>query len=75
MKKLFLSLAVLAFLAVGSLQAAEYGFDKAHTHVGFTVKHILSKVPGEFKDYDGSFSFDPKNPEAYINSFKIKKAV
>lgn len=64
MKKLLSLLAVAAFLAVTSVNAAEYGFDKAHSHVGFSVKHILSKVPGEFKDFDGTFSFDPAKPEA-----------
>jgi polyisoprenoid-binding protein YceI len=64
MKKYFLLSAALVFLAVTSVNAAEYGFDKFHSHVGFSVKHILSKVPGEFKDYDGSFSFDPANPES-----------
>lgn len=64
MKKLFLLLAVSGFLAATSVNATEYGFDKAHSHIGFSVKHILSKVPGEFKDYDGTFSFDPAKPEA-----------
>jgi polyisoprenoid-binding protein YceI len=63
MKKLFLLLASFGFLAATAVNATEYGFDKAHSHVGFTVKHILSMVPGEFKDYDGSFSFDPSKPE------------
>src|SRR5581483_2212546 len=64
MKKLFLLSAIFAFCAVTSVNAAEYGFDKAHSHVGFTVKHILSMVSGEFKDYDGTFSFDPAKPES-----------
>src|ERR1039458_3392367 len=64
MKKFFLLSAASAFLAVASVHAAEYGFDKAHSHIGFSVKHILSKVQGGFKDYDGSFSFDPAKPEA-----------
>src|ERR1051325_755021 len=63
-KKLFSLLAVLGFLAVTTARAEEYGFDKAHSHIGFSVKHILSKVPGEFKDYEGSLSFDPAKPEA-----------
>src|SRR5579872_1945176 len=54
---------VAGFLAVTSVNAAEYGFDKAHSHIGFSVKHILSKVLGEFKDYDGTFIFDPAKPE------------
>ena len=64
MKKLLLSLGLFAFVAATSVHATEYGFDKAHSHVGFSVKHILSMVPGEFKDYDGSFTFDAKRPEA-----------
>ncbi len=71
MKKYFLLFASFAFLAVASVNATEYGFDKAHSHIGFSVTHILSKVPGEFKDYDGSFSFDPANPE----SGKIKVTI
>ncbi|HET9869907.1 MAG TPA: YceI family protein [bacterium] len=62
MKKTVSLLAVAGFLAASQAGAEEYGFDKAHTHIGFSVKHILSQVPGEFKDYDGSFSFDPKDP-------------
>lgn len=64
MKKLFLLLAAFGFLAATSVNAAEYGFDKAHSHVGFKIKHILGMVPGEFKDYDGTFTFDPDKPEA-----------
>ncbi len=63
MKKLFLAVLTLSLLALTPLRATEYIFDKAHSHVGFSVSHILGKVPGEFKDYDGGFSFDVKNPE------------
>ncbi|HVM31785.1 MAG TPA: YceI family protein [bacterium] len=62
MKKLFSLVAVAGFVAASQAGAEDFGFDKAHTHIGFSVKHILSQVPGEFKDYDGSFSFDPKDP-------------
>jgi polyisoprenoid-binding protein YceI len=63
MKKLFLAALTLGLLAFTPLRATEYVFDKAHSHIGFSVSHILGKVPGEFKDYDGGFSFDPKSPE------------
>ena len=72
MKKYFLLLAAFAFCAVTSVNAAEYGFDKAHSHIGFSVKHILGKVPGEFKDYDGSFTFDPANPESSVVDVTIQ---
>lgn len=64
MKRLFLLLGVFGFLTAVSVNAAEFGFDKVHSHIGFSVKHILSKVHGEFKDYDGTITFDPAKPEA-----------
>jgi polyisoprenoid-binding protein YceI len=63
MKKLILAALTLGLVAFTPLRAADYIFDKAHSHIGFSVSHILGKVPGEFKDYDGGFSFDPKSPE------------
>jgi len=64
MRKFFFAFAVFSLLVGSAVNAKEYVFDKAHSHVGFTVKHVLSMVPGEFKEYDGSFSFDEKKPEA-----------
>jgi polyisoprenoid-binding protein YceI len=63
MKKLSVFFAVAALLLASTAKATEYGFDKAHSHIGFSVKHILSKVPGTFKDYDGTFNFDPAKSE------------
>lgn len=63
MKKMFLAALTLGLLAFTPLRATEYIFDTAHSHIGFSVSHILVKVPGDFKDYDGGFSFDPKSPE------------
>jgi polyisoprenoid-binding protein YceI len=63
MKKLLLAALALSLSAFTPLRATEYIFDKAHSHIGFSVSHILGKVPGEFKNYDGGFSFDPKSPE------------
>jgi len=62
-----LSLATAAF-------AADYDVDPAHSHVGFTVKHLVGKVPGEFKDYTGKFSFDDKKPAIFSANFTIKTA-
>jgi polyisoprenoid-binding protein YceI len=34
-------------------------FDKAHSNVGFSVKHlVISKVKGTFNDYSGQVKFD-----------------
>jgi polyisoprenoid-binding protein YceI len=36
--------------------------DTAHTHVGFTVKHMMvTTVRGQFKSYSGKIALDPKD--------------
>jgi polyisoprenoid-binding protein YceI len=60
MKSIF---AVLLFvLAISPMSfAAKYKLDKAHSEVGFKIKHLaISTVKGKFKDFNGSFEFDDK---------------
>ena len=38
-----------------------YVLDRAHTYIGFQVRHIVSHVPGKFDQFSGSVTFDPKN--------------
>lgn len=36
--------------------------DKAHSHIGFSVKHMMvSTVRGQFKEYSGTFNLDAKD--------------
>jgi polyisoprenoid-binding protein YceI len=35
--------------------------DRAHSDVGFDVRHFFNKVHGSFTDYSGTISYDPKN--------------
>jgi polyisoprenoid-binding protein YceI len=36
-----------------------YGFDLAHSNVGFRIKHMgLAEVPGYFSDYTGTINYD-----------------
>src|SRR5882672_6979742 len=46
-----------------SVHAAEYSIDPNHSNVGFTVRHIVSNVKGQFGEFSGNFSYDPKAPE------------
>ncbi len=64
MKKLSVLAVALGFLAVSTVHAEVYGFDKAHSQVGFSIRHALSPVHGEFKDFDGTIKFDEKKPTA-----------
>lgn len=39
--------------------------DAAHSHIQFSVRHMMiSKVRGEFADFDGAIEFDEDNPQA-----------
>src|ERR1043166_5914816 len=67
--------AVAAFgLSAGSALGADYAVDAAHTSVGFKVRHILTRLPGQFKVFEGTFSFDPKAPEKTAGHFVAKAA-
>jgi len=42
-----------------SFSAEKYVADKAHSNIGFEVKHLVfTTVPGKFKDYQVEFVFD-----------------
>ena len=58
-------IAILSFamiLLAWPLQAAQWNFDKAHSSIGFSVRHlVVSSTKGFFTDYTGSVEFDGKN--------------
>lgn len=42
--------------------SGNYGLDKAHSSIGFKVKHFgLVDVPGYFRDFKGTISYDAKD--------------
>lgn len=58
----------------GPALAAEYVIDAAHTTVGFTVRHMASKVRGQFNTFQGRFSFDPASPDKAAGLIEIDTA-
>jgi polyisoprenoid-binding protein YceI len=68
LKKTLAALALgSALLSAGHAMAADYAIDTQgqHAFVNFKISHLgYSWLYGSFKDFDGSFSFDDKNPEA-----------
>ncbi|MEK1906647.1 MAG: YceI family protein [Pseudomonas sp.] len=67
LKKTFAALTLGAALFAGQAMAADYAIDKEgqHAFVTFKISHLgYSWLYGSFKDFDGSFSFDAKAPEA-----------
>lgn len=62
-------------LAAASAQAApaEYKIDQGHSEVGFSVTHLMiSTVRGKFKEFDGSFMFDPDKGTVSDANFTVK---
>jgi polyisoprenoid-binding protein YceI len=70
------TLAVLLLGAASSAFAATetYAFDKAHTLIGFRIRHVVTKVEGRFKAFDGTISVDRDNPSASRVELTIQTA-
>ena len=67
------SLATAAETAAAAPAAARtYDVDPVHSTVGFTVRHLVSKVSGNFRDFSGSITVDPKNVAAATGEFVAK---
>jgi len=60
-----LSLSLMALLAAAPAKAepVKYDFDKSHTQILFFTDHGgFSKQEGEFREFDGSFTFNKEDP-------------
>ena len=52
-----------------------YSFDKAHSFIGFRVKHMgLIEVPGYFRDFTGTVNYDSKDVSKSSVEFTAKIA-
>jgi len=75
MKKLAILTCLSAVLTIQSTFAADtYVFDKAHSTLGFQVRHLFSTVPGKFDDFTGTITYDEANPENSSVAVTIKTA-
>ncbi|TQR58167.1 YceI family protein [Campylobacter troglodytis] len=73
MKKILFASALVASLFSSNLVAKEYVIDKAHSTVGFKIKHLsISNVTGLFKDYDALIDYE--NGEIKRLEAKVKVA-
>ena len=63
------------FFVAGQASAADYKIDPSHSKVGFTVRHLMiSKVHGDFKDFEGGFNFDAEKGVLKSANFVAKAA-
>ncbi len=65
-------LILAAITVVGETET--YKFDKAHTLIGFRIRHLLTKVEGRFKEFDGTIWLDRANPSASKVELTIQTA-
>lgn len=54
--------------------AASYKVDKDHSTVSFKIKHLFSNVVGTFRDYQGTFEYEPGKPESWSAQGSINAA-
>ncbi len=67
MKKTILAIALGIGIAAAPAQAEDFVIDtkKAHAFIQFKIKHLgYSWLLGRFNDFEGTFSYDEKNPSA-----------
>jgi polyisoprenoid-binding protein YceI len=67
-------LASLLMASVATAAPETFKFDKAHSHIGFRIRHFVSKVEGRFKEYDGVITLDRQNPAASNVELTIQAA-
>ncbi len=75
MKRIHFFTSVLMGLSSSLAWAGEtknYKIDASHSNVGFTARHLIGRVNGEFVDFDGQFSFNPDDLKASKVSAKVK---
>ena len=70
------AVALAALLAAGialpaSAATDTWTIDKEHSTVSFQVRHLLTKVRGQFDAFQGSVQMDPQHPETGAVEFTI----
>jgi len=70
-----LTILAASLLAASPVFAAEtYTFDKAHSTVGFQVRHLFTMVGGSFRDFTGTIQVDRADPSSSSVSLVIQAA-
>lgn len=73
--KLLLSVFAMWLVAANSVAAEKYEIDPVHSHMGFTVRHmVVARVSGKFKDFSGAIVYDEKDVTKSSVSVNIKTA-
>jgi polyisoprenoid-binding protein YceI len=69
-----LTLALLSLASAAFAAPLRFDIDRAHSQVGFSIRHFFSKVPGQFKEFGGTIVMDPEAPGASSVEVTIQAA-
>jgi polyisoprenoid-binding protein YceI len=64
MKRILALLSVLALAAAAPLSAETFNIDTAHSSVGYSIRHLVSKFSSSFTKVSGTINYDAASPEA-----------
>jgi polyisoprenoid-binding protein YceI len=65
------SVLLAALAAPAAAAPTTWVVDEDHSQVSFQVRHLLSKVRGQFDDYTGTVVYDAENPQRSSVEFTI----
>src|SRR6267378_166036 len=71
MRSILTTIAMVLF-AVSAFAAENFIVDKNHSEATFQVRHLVSRVSGNFDDFSGAISVDEANPSVSSVEFAIK---
>lgn len=74
MKRTVPALSLAIMMLVGFVGASTYSIDRSHSDVSFKVRHLVSKVSGQFTDFDGAITADFNDLDASSVVFNIVSA-
>jgi polyisoprenoid-binding protein YceI len=75
MRKTVILAALVLVLGYGAAAAqGTYTIDTVHSNVGFKIRHLVSKVSGEFTDFEGTIVADFENLDTSSVEFTIQAA-
>jgi polyisoprenoid-binding protein YceI len=66
--------AAAALLAASPVSADTWTIDKGHSDASFTIRHMMSRVRGQFNDFSGTIVADAARPETANVEFTLKAA-
>ena len=75
MLKRLLFTVVAVMVTISAVDAAEWKIDPAHSTIGFEVRHlVISRIRGQFQEFDCSLKFDNSAIEAGSVEFTVQTA-